>query len=188
MHETVIAADERTCNRLPSMYRLVLKLGPVSFGLKSDEWRIPNHLAGAGAIRSMGRDMMTFLKANMGLVSTPIDAAIRRSHRELFRDTGGLTIGMNWIRSFDDALAQNIIWHNGGTGGFRTYLGFTEDRQFGVFVLGNTANSVDSLAVEILKSLVREHATEAENRLQTMAVPNGRRPAIAGPRIVFIYM
>jgi hypothetical protein len=84
--------------------------------------------------------MMTFLKANIGLVSTPIDAAIRRSHRELFRDTTGLTIGMNWIRSFDDELAQNIIWHNGGTGGFQTYLGFTEDRQFGVFVLGNTAN------------------------------------------------
>jgi CubicO group peptidase (beta-lactamase class C family) len=171
MRDTVISADERTCNRLPSIYRLILKLGPVSFGLKSDEWRFPNHLAGAGAIRSTGRDMMTFLKANMGLVSTPIDAAIRRSHRELFRDTAGLTIGMNWIRSFDDELAQNIIWHNGGTGGFRTYLGFMEDRQIGVFVLGNTANSVDALAVEILKSLVREHATEAENRLQTMAVP-----------------
>ncbi len=171
MHGTVIADDERTRNRLPSKYRSILKLGPVSFGLKSDDWRIPNHLAGAGAIRSTGRDMMTFLKANMGLVSTPIDAAIRRSHRELFRDTGGLTIGMNWIRSFDDELAQNIIWHNGGTGGFRTYLGFTEDRQFGVFVLGNTANSVNALAVEILKSLVREHGREAENRLQTMAVP-----------------
>jgi CubicO group peptidase (beta-lactamase class C family) len=171
MNGTFIAADERTGNRLPSKYRLILKLGPVSFGLESDDWRIPNHLAGAGAIRSTGRDMMTFLKANMGLVSTPIDAAIRRSRRELFRDTAGQTIGMNLIRSFDDELAQNIIWHNGGTGGFRTYLGFTEDRQFGVFVLGNTANSVDALAVEILKSLVREHATEAENRSETMAVP-----------------
>jgi CubicO group peptidase (beta-lactamase class C family) len=171
MRETFIADDERTCKRLPSIYRSILKLGPVRFGLKSDEWRFPNHLAGAGAIRSSGRDMMTFLKANMGLVSTPLDTAIRRSHRELFRNTSGLTIGMNWIRSFDVELAQNIIWHNGGTGGFRTYLGFTEDRQFGVFVLGNTANSVDAPAVEILKSLVREHVTEAENRLQTMAVP-----------------
>lgn len=162
MHGTVIAADERTRNRLPSIYRSILKLGPVSFGLKSDEWRIPNHLAGAGAIRSTGRDMMTFLKANMGLVSTPIDAAIRRSHRELFRDTAGLTIGMNWIRSVDDELAQNIIWHNGGTGGFRTYLGFTEDRQFGVFVLGNTANSVDALAVEILKSFAREQCPSGQ--------------------------
>ena len=142
----------------------------MSFGLKSDEWRIPNHLAGGGhPLDGPRHDDVP--QANMGLVSTPIDAAIRRSHRELFRDTAGLTIGMNWIRSFDDELAQNIIWHNGGTGGFRTYLGFTEDCQFGVFVLGNTANSVDALAVEILKSLVREHATEAENRLQTMAVP-----------------
>ncbi len=152
MHGTMIALDERACSRLPAKYRAILKLGPMSFGLKSDEWRLPNHLAGAGAIRSTGRDMMTFLKANMGLVPTPIDEAIRRSHRELFQDTAGLAIGTNWIRSFDDELAQNIIWHNGGTGGFRSYLGFTEDLQFGVFVLGNTANSVDALAVEILKS------------------------------------
>ena len=148
---------------MPEKYRLVFRPGPLSFGLKSDEWRLPNHLAGAGAIRSTGLDMMTFLKANMGLVSTPIDAAIRRSHRELFRDTDVQTIGMNWIRSFDDELAQNIIWHNGGTGGFRTYLGFTEDRRFGVFVLGNTANSVDPLAVEILKSLVREQVMGVES-------------------------
>jgi CubicO group peptidase (beta-lactamase class C family) len=171
MHGTVITADEDARNRLPSKYRLMLKLGPATFGLESDEWRLPNHLAGAGAIRSTGRDMMTFLKANMGLVSSPIDEAIRRSHRELFRDDAGLAIGMNWIRSFDDELAQNIIWHNGGTGGFRTYLGFTEDRRFGVFVLGNTANSVDALAVDILKSLVREHAAGAESPLQTVAVP-----------------
>lgn len=171
MQGTVISLDERTRDRLPSRYRVMLKLGPVSFRLQSDEWRIPNHLAGAGAIRSTGHDMLTFLKANMGLVSTPIDAAIRRSHQELFRDPAGLTIGMNWIRTFDDELAQNIIWHNGGTGGFRTYLGFTEDRQCGVFVLGNTANSVDALAVDILKSLVPETATEGETRLQTLAVP-----------------
>lgn len=171
MHGTAVAADERAGDRLPSKYRMVLKLGPVGFGLESDEWRIPNHLAGAGAVRSTGRDMMTFLKANMGLVSTPIDAAIRRSHRGLFRDPTGLSIGMNWIRSFDDELAQDVVWHNGGTGGFRTYFGFTEDRRFGVFVLGNTAHSVDALAVDILKSLVREHPAGDESRLQTVAVP-----------------
>ncbi len=159
MHETATAAAERTSARLPSKYRLVFKLGPVKLGLGSAEWRIPNHLAGAGALRSTGRDMLTFLKANLGLVSTPIDAAIRRSHRELFPDVAGRALGMNWIRSYDDDLAQNILWHNGGTGGFRTYLGFTEDRQSGVFVLGNTANTVDALAVDILKSLAQSHAT-----------------------------
>jgi hypothetical protein len=65
---------------------------------------------------------------------------------------------MNWIRFFENDISQNIIWHNGGTGGFRTDLGFTEDRQFGVLVLSNTANSVDALAEGIRKALVREHA------------------------------
>lgn len=171
MHGTAIALDERTRSRMPSKYRSILKLGPVRFGLESDEWQLPNHLAGAGAIRSTGRDMMTFLEANMGLVSTPIDAAIRRSHQELNQDAAGLTMGMNWIRSFDDELAQNILWHNGGTGGFRTYLGFTEDRQFGVFVLGNTANSVDSLAVDLLKVLVREHPASLPESDQKSLAP-----------------
>jgi CubicO group peptidase (beta-lactamase class C family) len=92
----------------------------------------------------------------MGLIPTPIDAAIRRSHQELFQEFPGRAIGMNWIRSFESNISQNIVWHNGGTGGFRSYLGFTEDRRFGVFVLSNTAISVDALAEEILEALVRE--------------------------------
>lgn len=161
MSGTTAAGDARTREHMPAKYRSTLRLGPASLALESDEWRMPNHLAGAGAIRSTGRDMMTFLKANMGLIPTPIDAAIRRSHRELFREGDDVAIGMNWIRSFEGDISQVVIWHNGGTGGFRAYLGFTEDRRFGVFVLSNTANSVDDLAQGILKELVREYAPDS---------------------------
>ena len=157
MHRTVITNDKWHQEHMPAKYRSTAKVGPVSLVLESDEWRLPNHLAGAGAIRSTGRDMMTFLRANMGLISTPIDAAIRRSHQELFQERAGRAMAMNWIRSFESNISQNIIWHNGGTGGFRTYLGFTEDRQFGVVVMSNTVTSVDALAEEILKALVREY-------------------------------
>jgi serine-type D-Ala-D-Ala carboxypeptidase/endopeptidase len=159
MHRTVLTNDEWHREHMPAKYRSVAKQGPVCLALESDEWQFPNHLAGAGAIRSTGRDMMTFLKANMGLIPTPIDAAIRRSHEELFQESADRAIGMNWIRSFDSTISQNIIWYNGGTGGFRTHVGFTKDRQFGVFVLSNTANSVDALADGILKALVREYAS-----------------------------
>ena len=70
---------------------------------------MPNQLAGAGAIRSTGRDMMTFLKANMGYVPTPIDAAIQRSHQELFQERADQAMGMNWIRSFESSISQNIM-------------------------------------------------------------------------------
>src|SRR5271157_4005057 len=94
---------------MPAKYRSSVEMGPVRLALASDEWQIPNHLAGAGAIRSTGRDMMTFLKANMGLIPTPIDEAIRRSHQELFEEHANRAIGMNWIRSFESNISQNII-------------------------------------------------------------------------------
>ena len=88
------------------------------------------------------------MPVHMGLIPTPIDEAIRRSHQELFQERADLAIGMNWIRSFDSNISQNNLWHNRGTGEFRTYLGFTEDRRFGVFVLSNTASSVNARRME----------------------------------------
>ena len=158
MHKTVITNDAWHRENMPVKYRSALKLGPAMIALESDEWQLPNHLAGAGAIRSTGRDMMTFLKANMGLISTPFDAAIQRSHQELFQECADKAMGMNWVRSFESDISQNIIWHNGGTNGFKSYLGFTEDHQFGVFALSNTDVDVDVLAVGILKALVQEYA------------------------------
>ena len=50
------------------------------------------------------------------------------------------------------------IWHNVGTGGFSTYLGFTEDCHVGVFVLSNMALGVDALAGTMISALVQEYA------------------------------
>jgi CubicO group peptidase (beta-lactamase class C family) len=47
MNRTVITDDEWHREHMPAKYRSILRLGPASFGLKSDEWQIPNHLAGA---------------------------------------------------------------------------------------------------------------------------------------------
>ena len=151
MHDTVIAGDRSRLEPMSTGYRATLGLGPIMIALGSSEWRLPNHLAGAGGIRSTGRDMLTFLKANMGLLPTPLDRSIQRSHQELFR--AEMRIGMNWIHSSNSGLPRRVIWHNGGTGGFRSYLGFTDDRELGVFVLANTSGGVDTLAVDILKAL-----------------------------------
>jgi len=161
MTRTTTVDDAWTREHLSAKYRSALKLGPAMLASASDEWRLPNHLAGAGAVRSTGRDMLTFLKANMGLVATPIDAALRRSHREVFREDADRAMGMNWVRSHERDLSQDVVWHNGGTGGFRSYLGFTEDRRFGVFMLSNVAIGVDDAARGLLKAMVREYAPEA---------------------------
>jgi CubicO group peptidase (beta-lactamase class C family) len=155
MHRTVITNEPWHDEHVAPGYRGALKIGPATLALGSSAWELPNHLAGAGGIRSTGGDMLRYLKANMGLIQTPLDAAIREAHQELYQEYPGRAMGMNWIRSFDDSIAQTVLWHNGGTGGYRSYLGFTEDRQFGVVVLSNTSNSVDDFGEGILTALVR---------------------------------
>ena len=48
-----------------------------------------------------------------------------------------------------------LTWHNGGTGGYVSFLGFVKERDTGVVVLSNSANSVDELGVDILRVLSR---------------------------------
>jgi hypothetical protein len=45
---------------------------------------------------------------------------------------------------------RGIVWHNGGTGGYRSFLGFTADGRRGVVILSNTATTVDDLGVAAL--------------------------------------
>ena len=163
LHRTVLTNSEWHDEHLAAGYRAAIRIGPGMIALGSSQWELPRHLAGPGGIRSTGGDMLRFLKANMGLIQTPIDAAIRRSHQELYKQSKIRAMGMNWIRSFEPSLSQNIIRHNGGTGGYSSYLGFTEDRQFGVVVLSNTSKSIDELAEGILKALVRRSSEESEN-------------------------
>ena len=48
-----------------------------------------------------------------------------------------------------------MIWHNGGTGGFRSFLGFTEQGGLGVLILSNSSEDVDDLAIELLRDLAK---------------------------------
>ena len=140
-------------------YRWSARLGPVMLGLTNSERIRPNHLQASGGIRSSGADMLKFLKANMGMVDSAIQPAIERSHKELFRESNRRATGMNWMRSRYSSLPQLVIWHNGGTSGHTSYLGFTEDGRNGVVALSNTGESVDRLGRSILTSLAEENIT-----------------------------
>jgi CubicO group peptidase (beta-lactamase class C family) len=97
--------------------------------------------------------MLKYLQANMHPDGQPLEHALRESHQELFREDDRTAFGMNWIRSRSKRLPQAMIWHNGGTGGFRSFLGFTEESGLGVLVLSNSSEDVDELAIELLRDL-----------------------------------
>jgi hypothetical protein len=83
--------------------------------------------------------------------SGELAGAIRRSHHELYRGKEGPVIAMNWFRAWNTTLKKVIIWHNGETGGYHSYIGFTEDGSAGVVILANVADAkVEALAEKIL--------------------------------------
>jgi hypothetical protein len=50
-------------------------------------------------------------------------------------------------------VAGPLLWHNGGTSGFRSFVGAARATGTAVVVLGNTAGSVDRLGLRLLKAL-----------------------------------
>lgn len=115
-------------------------------------WDLPT-LAGAGALRSTVNDMLTFLAANLGYVKTPLTPAMT-AMLAVRRPTGipGLEIGLGWhILTRDD---HEIVWHNGGTGGFRSFIAFERKSGAGVVVLSNaeTPAGVDDIGQHLLNT------------------------------------
>lgn len=113
-------------------------------------------LAGCGAIRSNMSDMIKYLSFQMGKSDTlKFSEGLKLMQTRRFdTDIQGTTIGMGWHIS-ETMWDRTVIWHNGGTGGYSSFIGFVPETNTGVVVLSNQANSVDGVAIEILKYVNR---------------------------------
>ncbi|MGZ6038523.1 MAG: serine hydrolase [Phenylobacterium sp.] len=110
-------------------------------------------LAGAGALRSDAEDILTFLGAELGYVKTFLAPAMRAQWSTVRRPTGAanLSVALAWHIS-SPPNRDEIVWHNGGTGGYRTFMGFDPKTGVGVVVLTNaaTGRGGDDIGAHIL--------------------------------------
>ena len=106
-------------------------------------------LAGAGAIRSTARDMLKYAAANLGLVKTSLSAAMALTHepRRVFEKMG-MALGLGW--HLFQRRGAVIVWHNGGTGGFQSYLGLCPKTGTGIVVLSNSSAEIPELGAKQL--------------------------------------
>jgi CubicO group peptidase (beta-lactamase class C family) len=107
-------------------------------------WDIPG-LAGTGALRSSARDMLRYLRANMGVDPSPLAAAMKLAHQPRNDMDATTRIGLAWRIS-----SAGIVWHPGMTWGYRSFVGFTGDGKRGVVILSNTAADADDLGFATL--------------------------------------
>src|SRR5206468_8195592 len=137
-----------TAITLSAGMRARLAAGHDAEGKVVPNWDLPT-LAGAGALRSTANDMLTFLAANLDTTARPLARAMRDA-RTPRREAGNPTmrIGLAW--HILSRPAGSIVWHNGGTGGYRTFTGFDPVRRVGVVVLSNLNAGVDDIGFHLL--------------------------------------
>lgn len=110
-------------------------------------------MAGAGALRSTANDLLRFLAANLGLAESPLTpsmAAMLGVKRPTPIPATEIAIGWH----VTTRGGRTLVWHNGGTAGYRSFVGFDPKQRTGVVVLSNmfTDGGVDDLGLHFLDS------------------------------------
>lgn len=134
--DSAVCSAPSTAGRLPG-YRN---------GRSVPHWSTP--LPGAGGVEATIGDVAAYLRASIYPDDTPLAKAIAATHEPRHGDGAGRMLGLGWVCDGD------LRWHNGGTGGFRAFVGFDAAARSGVAVLANDGNAsrIDAIAVRELKS------------------------------------
>jgi len=121
---------------------------PHVLGFAANELNLSDEMSGAGEIRSSGKDMLSFLSYAMGLKDSDLRSSFELTQKVNRQIDDKLSIGLAWhMLQKDDRM---IIWHNGATNGFASFVGFDPESNQGVVVLTNSLNPVDDIGVWLL--------------------------------------
>lgn len=121
----------------------------TEYGRPTINWQNPA-LVGAGAASSNMNDMLSFAAANVGLLKTDLLPAMELTHVKQGKKDGndGYTT-MGWTIINEDH--EEILWKDGGTGGYRTFIGIDKKKKYGIVILSNSSiTGVTDIGLNIL--------------------------------------
>jgi serine-type D-Ala-D-Ala carboxypeptidase/endopeptidase len=158
-------ARERVCDPLgladtrisiPAEARARFADGHDRRGRQVPHWDLAA-LAGAGGLRSTVADLLRFLELQLQQPRTRLGRAAQATH-DPRAHRGRLSQGLGWAGLPLRGDSRQMLWHNGGTGGFRSFLGFVNEIEAGVAVLSNCSRSVDAIGFRVLEACHRGFA------------------------------
>lgn len=100
-------------------------------------------VAPAGGVRSSAADLAVLLRAMLDRTIPGADAL-----DPVAPFVGRMRIGAGWLTG--PLLRRTVTWHNGGTGGFRSFVGIDRDHGVGIALVSSTTRSVDRAAARLL--------------------------------------
>jgi len=128
---------------------------------KTKHWQLPT-LAGAGGLKSNAKDMALFLAANMQKQSLTNAIALTHKQSINYKDAGPV-IGLAWHKK--QYGNGSYLHHNGGTGGFRTFIGFDQKQKKGIVILDNSANGLAEIGDAYLTNSLKDINPDIENTI-----------------------
>ncbi len=104
-------------------------------------WHFATDLAGVGGVRATLDDIVRYVQGNLGQIDAAISPALAMTHVQVSEQPA---MGMNWMRV--PVKGRTVLMHEGGTGGFSSFVAVDIEQQRGVVVLSDTTwNSIGSL-------------------------------------------
>lgn len=118
-------------------------------------------LAAAGSLVSTAHDQLELIDAELDAAAggkSPLRAPMRLTQEGQLDETAGRNAGLGW-----QIDREGRYWHNGGTGGFHSFISFDTKTRRGVVVLASTSTSlVDRIGTLMFKVLGNEPVEPAK--------------------------
>ncbi|WP_433169226.1 serine hydrolase domain-containing protein [Kribbella sp. CA-247076] len=143
--ERLLRPSGMTATRLPSTEAQAAPKGYSTGGRQEDPWLAGGYAPAGGAV-STAADLAALAQR---LLETPGPLATALEPRHEY--DGEDRIGLHWITSPLPETERSMVWHNGGTGGYRSFLALDRDRGRAVVVLSDVASDVDDLGADLLR-------------------------------------
>lgn len=130
--------------------------GHRSTGETTRPWTFAPELAGVGGVRATLDDMIRYARAHLGRGDAHAVDVLARTHAAVDlgmpRRPGDPEMGMGWLRLPLDG--RTVLAHDGGTGGFSSFVAIDPDADRAIVLLADTALSnvggLDELALHLL--------------------------------------
>ena len=121
------------------------------------DWDMPS-LEGMGAVNSTAFDLTRFVWAQLSPSEHSLGKAIQLTHESrvpFSKEDNSKSMAMGWHIGLSDD--PDIFWHNGGTGGGRSFVAFDPKEIVGLVILnGNAVPYTDDLAISLMAMLKGE--------------------------------
>jgi len=130
-------------------------------------WKFHTNANASGGLYSSPKDLMKFLKMNMGITKTNYLEAFKIAHQKRLSAKKGF-VGMSWFTKKLKNSQKEIVYTDGMFGGFTSFLGFSLEHQVGVTVVINNINYDDHIGLALMDRIIS--ALEREKTLTKISI------------------